>query len=436
MANVLITSRCNLRCEYCFAQARLQDRRNQVMAMEDVRKVIAFLKKSDHPNFRAMGGEPTMHPDFPEIVETTLQEGLHLDVLSNATWPETCNRLFNRISPDNLSFLLNIDHPTNYQSPVWKNIHRNLAAVAPLRSITLSFNIFETRPRYEYIFDLVKTYHIDKIRLSLSLPVIGARNAHLPFEDLKRMGPIVVEFARQAADLGAKVSLDNAAPLCMFSYEQAGELLLRGVLDLTRNARCEPIVDIGPDLTVWCCFCLSMLWNRRLSDFECLQEIVEYYKGIMGSYQDKLYPLDECDRCPYRKEWGCQGGCLSYTILKHGDAVPFEAAADASPGEWRPSDILALHPEAEVCSYDIPDLRSVVTRRSADIQMTLDRSFIPLLTFLDGAHSSQDVLNSFLDSGGDRRMRGPVEAFATKAMEDGAKKLLLGMLHRGLLTRR
>jgi hypothetical protein len=311
MANVLITSRCNLRCEYCFAQARLQDRRNQVMAMEDVRKVIAFLKKSDHPNFRAMGGEPTMHPDFPEIVETTLQEGLHLDVLSNATWPETCNRLFNRISPDNLSFLLNIDHPTNYQSPVWKNIHRNLAAVAPLRSITLSFNIFETRPRYEYIFDLVKTYHIDKIRLSLSLPVIGARNAHLPFEDLKRMGPIVVEFARQAADLGAKVSLDNAAPLCMFSYEQAGELLLRGVLDLTRNARCEPIVDIGPDLTVWCCFCLSMLWNRRLSDFECLQEIVEYYKGIMGSYQDKLYPMDECDRCPYRKEWGCQAGLIS-----------------------------------------------------------------------------------------------------------------------------
>jgi MoaA/NifB/PqqE/SkfB family radical SAM enzyme len=141
MANVLLTNRCNLRCAYCFAQERLQENRNQVMALADVAKVIGFLKRSDHPIFRAMGGEPTLHPEFPRIVEMALGDEMRVDVLSNATWPEDYNDLFRRISPRRLFFLLNIDHPDNYAPAQWERIERNLAAVAARESVTLSFNL-------------------------------------------------------------------------------------------------------------------------------------------------------------------------------------------------------------------------------------------------------------------------------------------------------
>ena len=84
------------------------------------------------------------------------------------------------------------------------------------------------------------------------------------------MAFFVVDFARRAEARKVSVQLDNAVPLCIFTHEQIGELILKGTLDLTRNPRCRPVVDIGPDLTVWCCFCLSQLFNRHLSELKDL----------------------------------------------------------------------------------------------------------------------------------------------------------------------
>ena len=111
--------------------------------MDNVRKVIAFLKKSDFPNFRMMGGEPTLHPKFAEILELALLEGMHVNLLSNATWPLAYNDLFNRISPNNLLFLLNIDHPDNYSTELWERIETNLSSISGRKGVSISFNIFE-----------------------------------------------------------------------------------------------------------------------------------------------------------------------------------------------------------------------------------------------------------------------------------------------------
>ncbi|MGA2152026.1 MAG: radical SAM protein, partial [Geobacteraceae bacterium] len=121
MPNVLLTTRCNLSCKYCFAQEKLTGKRMH-MPMENVRQVIEFLKRSEYPIFRVMGGEPTLHPNFIEIIHMSLAEGMRVDVLSNATWSESCSDLFSRISPTRLLFLLNIDHPDNYAAGLWAQI--------------------------------------------------------------------------------------------------------------------------------------------------------------------------------------------------------------------------------------------------------------------------------------------------------------------------
>ncbi len=335
MANVLLTTKCNLHCSYCFARERLEEGHHEVMTLEDAAKVIQFLKRSGHPIFRAMGGEPTLHPLFPTILAMALAEGMRVDLLSNATWPEAYNALFARVSPRRLYFLLNIDHPVHYSPHVWQRIERNLAAVAGRGTVTLSFNLFEPQPSFDYLLDLIRTYGINKLRLSFSLPVVGTHNSHLALDECKKMGPFVVDLIRKVEALGVNAQMDNAFPLCVFNYEQAGELLMKGVIDLKRNAHCEPVIDIGPDLSVWCCFCLSRLWNRRLDEFEDLQAMQEYYKQGMEIYQGRLFPMDECGECRYRQQWGCQGGCLSYTIMKHGDVTAVEPTVEPCTNGWK-----------------------------------------------------------------------------------------------------
>lgn len=432
MANVLLTTCCNLHCAYCFAQERLQENRSQVMSLADVAKVITFLKRSEHPIFRAMGGEPTLHPHFSRILEMALAEGMRVDVLSNATWPDSHNSLFDRISPRRLFFLLNIDHPDNYSPALWERIERNTAAVAARGNVTLSFNIFETRPRYEYLLELIRRHRIDKVRMSFSLPVVGVHNSCLPLEECKKMGPFVVEFARRAEELGARVGMDNAVPLCIFSYEQAGELLLKGILDFHRNARCEPVVDIGPDLSLWCCFCLSRLWHRRLDEFENLQQVQAYYRQAMRLYQGRLYPLEECERCRHREQWGCQGGCLSYTILRHGEV----ALAQQDGVGWQPGALVALSQDVAVQRYDIPKECYAVYQKGSGLEMEVDASLRPLLALLDGTHSAQQVVDDFVANAHDPHAQGPVAEYAHRALEQGAKELLMSLLHQGFVVAR
>jgi len=436
MANVLLTTKCNLNCTYCFAQQKLQDSRNQTMSLTDVTKVIDFLQRSGHPIFRAMGGEPTLHPQFPRIMQMALEAGMRVDVLSNATWPESYNTLFNRISPHRLFFLLNIDHPDNYPPKIWDRIQRNVGEVAPRGNVTMSFNIFETQPRCEYLLDLVRCYRIDKVRMSFSLPVLGARNTYLKLEDQKRVAPFVVDFVRQAKALGVEVKLDNVVPLCIFNHEQAGELLLEGVLDLKRNMRCDPIVDIGPDLTVWCCFCLSKLWNRHLDEFQNLEEIQAYYREAMSLYQCRLFPMEECTTCQYRTLWGCQGGCLTYTVMKHGELPAGNKPAEAPGDGWQPGVVLALSPNVEIQRYDIPQESYAVYDKVSGLEMEVGGSFQPLLTMLNGQYPAQEVVDRFVQNGQGPQPEGQVAAFANRALRQASQDLLLGLLQRGFLVAR
>jgi MoaA/NifB/PqqE/SkfB family radical SAM enzyme len=435
MANVLLTTRCNLNCPYCFAQERLSDGHKLTMSISDAEKVIDFLKRSNHPFFRAMGGEPTLHPEFPRILQKALESGMRVDVLSNATWPESYNRLFERISPRRLFFLLNVDHPDRYVPKIWERIEANLAAVCGRGSVTLSFNIFETQPRYEYLLELTKKYRIDKVRMSFSLPVVGANNAYLKLEDYKAMAPFVLEFARRAEETGVQVMMDNALPLCMFTYDQAGELFMKGVVNLQRNMHCEPVIDIGPDLHVWCCFCLSKMWNRHLDEFQNLEEIHAYYRRAMGLYQSRLYPMDDCYQCRYRDLWGCQGGCLTHAVKKHG-----ELSLEDSPGQqagdgWKPGVALALSADVEIRRYDLPEESYAIYNRVSGLELEVDASFQPLLRSLNGQYSAREVVDQYIgNSVQNPQMDNSLTIFTQGALQRGANELLLGLLHQGFLV--
>jgi radical SAM protein with 4Fe4S-binding SPASM domain len=431
MPNVLLTTGCNLSCQYCFAQEKMHGKRKDI-SFGDVRKVIAFLRRSNCPIFRVMGGEPTLHPQFIEIVQLALQEGMHVDVLSNGTWTDKCNDFFSRISPHRMLFLLNVDHPDSYTPRQWQRIENNLAAITGRKGVTLSFNIFEKQPRYAYIFDLTTRYDIRNIRMSFSLPVFGAQNTYLDIEEHKGMAPFIMQFVREAESHGVTAQLDNALPLCIFSYEQAGELMLKGVLDPRRNARCEPIIDIGPDLTVWFCFCLSKLYNRRLAEFENLQEIQAYYREVMHVYQDVIFPMEECYDCDYREVWGCQGGCITHSILKDKGRHLGEKWIEAE--HWREDAAIALAEEVSIRRYEIPTDSFVLSEDRSGINVEVDGAFAPLWPLLDGQRTPRQVIDGFVAGDGDQGLLNPTDAFTRQVMKEGLEDLLLGFWRQGFLV--
>lgn len=429
MPNVLLTTRCNLSCKYCFAQEKLTGKRMH-MPMENVRQVIEFLKRSEYPIFRVMGGEPTLHPNFIEIIQMSLAEGMRVDVLSNATWSESCSDLFSRISPTRLLFLLNIDHPDNYAAGLWAQIQRNLAKLQGRQGVTLSFNVFEKKPRSDYILEIARHYGFNNIRLSLSLPVYKAENAFLPIEELHEVAPFVMQFAEKAESLGISVQFDNAVPLCIFTEEQAGRLLLHGVLDLKRNIRCEPIIDISPDLTIFSCFCLSQLANRNLNEFKTLEEAKNFFLQVWSVYQDAVYPLEKCHDCFYREKWGCQGGCLTYAITKdHGQRYE-QLQAEAENVGFKPENGLALADDVILMRYDVPRETYLLRNTATGVGFELNHNLQHILPLLDGTRNNDELVRCFVsgESGS-----STLQNFMQNVAAESLSSMFSGLIQQGFL---
>ncbi|MGW7385324.1 radical SAM/SPASM domain-containing protein [Streptomyces sp. NPDC054794] len=78
-----LTNRCQLTCSsHCYAQAG-PTKDHGTMTAEDWRSVIDEAAALGVKTVQFIGGEPTIHPDFTELVEHTLEIGLGVQVFSN-----------------------------------------------------------------------------------------------------------------------------------------------------------------------------------------------------------------------------------------------------------------------------------------------------------------------------------------------------------------
>lgn len=75
---VQLTTHCNLNCTHCFVDCSGND-----ISMEAMEKIISFAKASNSSCLAFTGGEPTMHPRFPEIMETLAKNGLKFTMITN-----------------------------------------------------------------------------------------------------------------------------------------------------------------------------------------------------------------------------------------------------------------------------------------------------------------------------------------------------------------
>lgn len=394
MVNLLLTTRCNRSCRYCFAKEKIRAYLDscQDISLENVDLFLEFLEKSSCSGLQLAGGEPTMHPQFDEILQKILLKGFQVNLLTNGLWKEESSSLFIRISPTKLGFLLNIDHPDSYPAQQWRNLTKNLEAIANRENVTLSFNIFEKEPKSDYIFELLSQFGFSNIRISFSMPVGFGENSNssIPLNEYRDLAPFIMDFIAKAEAMGALVRMDNTIPVCMFSYEQLGQLMLKEVIDPHRNFVCCPVVDVGPDLSIWKCFGTSGLFNKKLADFRSLADIYDYYDFVFSRLQFKVFRLEECKKCKYAQDRVCQGGCIGYSAL-HYINVSSWSVYDVDPLLMKP----LLSPDIVRSKYDIPVITVIFlkqNREMMEIPLFMDR----FLIFLDGKRTIREATYLYL----------------------------------------
>jgi MoaA/NifB/PqqE/SkfB family radical SAM enzyme len=396
LVNLLITMRCNRSCNYCFAKEKLNSYNKRQaeteISIKNVEKVVQFLSKTYCDTIQLAGGEPTIHSRFKEIVLILLKSNIRVNLLTNSLWNPEFNKFFDEISPTLLGFLLNIDNPKTYNTAEQQRLDENLAFLSKRGNITLSFNLFEKKPDYNYIFDLVKKYGFKNLRLSFSMPVNfeGKKNTYLQIEDYKESAKFIMDFVHRAEQMDATVGMDNAVPVCMFNSEDLSELMVKDVVSPNRNFVCYPAIDIGPDLSVWRCFGTSKLFNKKLDDFSSLTEIYDYYQQVSRLYQFKFFPLKECETCQHAIKERCQGGCIGFAEAKC-------AELGISILELQDKEILQLKPtlsnQVSLHRYSLPDTTATINFHDG-CEMEIPSAIANLLTHVDGKTTIMQALKT------------------------------------------
>lgn len=91
-----LTRKCQLECGQCY-NASGPDGTHGTMAREDWFNVLDQATSCGVPNIQFIGGEPTMHPHFADLVDHALTIGLNVEVYSNLVHvSQECWGLFQR----------------------------------------------------------------------------------------------------------------------------------------------------------------------------------------------------------------------------------------------------------------------------------------------------------------------------------------------------
>ncbi len=317
--NLIITDTCNRACPYCFARDKVvlkgerSSAASKAISLEAVSFYLDFLKRSQLREFKILGGEPTLHPEFCDIVDAGLDHDSKFNVVifTNGLWPDKVKAYFSDSRTSAVKFVVNVNEPGVQKD--WEiDLQRETLAIAGGRA-SIGFNIFHKEFDLLFTADLIAKFGLKReMRIGLASPIVGADNDFLSEESLPQIGKRLIGQLRQLEKKDILCGFDCGFPLCMFSEEDLGTLALcsRGF-----TSNCEVIIDVGPDLTAWPCFPLGSLFNVKLADFSDARALRNYYHKKLAPIRN-FGSMANCLSCKYLKRKQCSGGCMARTLVQ------------------------------------------------------------------------------------------------------------------------
>lgn len=278
--------------------------------MENLVWYLDFLSRSQVTEFKILGGEPSLHPELPEIIRLAAGRGFKVVMFTNGLWPESFARFVSDEPLPQLNFLFNVNEP--YLQKETENQLQTAHLKIAGEKAQLGFNIYRDDFSLDFTVDLIGRYSLQKeIRLGLASPIIRTKNQFIPTSRLPQAAKRLVHQLRELEKKDILGALDCGFPLCIFDEADLGSLVLTtrsGFLSV-----CGSVIDVDADLKAWPCFPLSEIFNVSLKNFNHVRELSDYFDQKTAPLK-QVGSMKECLLCKYRLRKQCTGGCLARTI--------------------------------------------------------------------------------------------------------------------------
>lgn len=323
MISLIINSKCNQKCKYCFAYDTLHDN-NNIMSLDTIRQVIDFQLKANDPMLKysigIVGGEPTLHPQFQDIIDI-LTNHYHTNHICSVIF--TNGTRLHEYDIDNdagIRGLINVNHPDMVGAGSYNNTFHSIRKYIynkenPL--FTIGTNIYPGLTDYSFIFDIAKQNNISEIRAAVVCPDGEFKNLRNNREEYfeKSIKPFIA-FCEQAIKNDVKINMDCCKiPACYFTEAQKDIVKKACIIYSCISGHFEPVclphIDIHPDLSVTHCFIRPE--NIYMNDFETPDLLNNYIYNNWIIPMRKGMKYGRCASCSSFEYNTCIGGCLRFS---------------------------------------------------------------------------------------------------------------------------
>ena len=317
MANLLISRVCNGECAYCFAVEYLHeaasDQAGRFISLDAFEQRLDWLESSAIRQVRLLGGEPTLHPQFPALLARVTARQKPLLLFTHGWMPEQALQALEALPAEACRVIVNLNARLPGGNADENEARRRRVLERLGGRAQPGYNISQRKLHLEALIPLILETGCRKaIRLGLAQPTLGGTNAHLLPKHYRQVGAQIASFAEAAAEAGIVLEFDCGFVRCMFSESEL-ETLHAAHADV--GWRCNPVLDVDLDGRVFHCFPLAERFSAHLGEGRDAASLRAELETATRPYR-QAGVFSECSSCLHKQQGICTGGCLASTIRR------------------------------------------------------------------------------------------------------------------------
>ena len=319
MANIAITTNCNLKCKYCFADEFVDNFHGEEMTFENYLLAKRFILKSNQQSFGLIGGEPSIHSKYKEILKDCIEDPnvLKVTIFTNGIHVK---KFLKEYACSKFMFLINCNSPLDIGEERYKILTNNIKTLIEDYSasdrINFGINLYKQNQDFSYIIDICKRYKKYNVRVSVTIPQEKI-DMKTYFTSMKST---LISFYKVCVENSITPQYDcNVIPSCMYTEKELFEMAKilnecgeeRARL-IGENCVCSPVIDILPNLTAIRCFGMSDIEKVPIKNFKNLTDLANYFTKEIDYKLTNKVTEKACESCYKCKTLQCYGGCLTF----------------------------------------------------------------------------------------------------------------------------
>lgn len=320
--NFIITTDCNKGCPYCFAAQHRKEHQHQYMDLDLIKK---FLDKTERKHIKLLGGEPTLHPQFQEILEELKKREKTVTLISNFLFNDDVKDVIIDYAHNvDMTFLINSTNLDQHDrikqfSKNYNEIYRYLYKYDKEENLSCGYTLENDKDWQYYVqYTDFLSQHLLKIeRLRLSLPFPGNRDEKNNFYFINNtdLGEKFLILVKKILNIGAIPSLDCIIFPCMFNNKEEFKYIKK-FLGKTKFICESPTgpADLFPNENLIYCYPLKDVIKINTKKYNTLEEAGDELGMRYALIEQQILPPPECTQCKFYKRI-CNGPCLGFYDL-------------------------------------------------------------------------------------------------------------------------